>query len=102
MSGLTTQAGAMQLLKEAKLRPTATTLHRIEDSYNLGLNANVEAGKMDASKGSVIVRAYVEMTLEPSTIKCTETRAETHFECYICGSMNFETAATASCDIIGE
>jgi hypothetical protein len=95
MNGLNTQVGAVQLLKEANMRPTATTVVRIENKYNLVLNGNFEGGEMDASSGSVFVRAYDTTTLEPRILKFTETRQEAQFECNIYYHMHFESAVAA-------
>ena len=95
MNGLSTQVGATQLLHEAKLRPATTTVARLEKKYNLVLNGNFEGGEMDASSGSIFIRAYVASTLEPRILKFTETRAEARYELDIYNFMGFESPVVA-------
>lgn len=95
MNGLSTQVGAIQLLKEAKFRPTATTVVRLEKRYNLVLNGNFEGGEMDASSGSIFIRAYVASTLEPRILKFTETRSEAQYELDIYNYMGFASPDVA-------
>lgn len=90
--GLHTPAGAMQLLKEARLRPRETTLVRIEAKYRYALNGDFEGGERDASSGSIFIRAYeTEARLTPRILKFTSTSDEAIFECAIYKRMNFDT-----------
>ena len=90
---LHTSVGAMQLLREARLRPRETTLVRIEEKYRYTLNGDFEGGDRDASSGSIFIRAYETETLTSRILKFTATNAEAIFEYQIHTHLGFPSAA---------